>query len=161
MNIQQPASNGQPLRPRPPRRLRLRHWRATLSSHARAAARQGRLLSWRALRPPCDRRGPRKSHRRSSSPRMPRRSRSSSWNGSWRTRWDEARADGRPESQPLPFRRLWALAGPLPQSLNAGTQEPKPSVRLWEGIGEPETDFCCPSDRAKRGEGRCGLASRA
>ena len=82
MNIQQPASRGQPLRPRPPRSLRLRHWRTTLSSHARATARQGRLLSWRARRPPCDRRGPRKSHRRSSSPRMPRRSRSSSWNGS-------------------------------------------------------------------------------
>lgn len=44
-----------------------------------------------------------------------------------------------PSPKPLPFQRLWELAGPLPPSLNAGTQEPKPRVRPWEGIGEPET----------------------
>ena len=54
-----------------------------------------------------------------------------------------------PSPKPLPFQRLWELAGPLPLSLNAGTQEPKPRVSPWEGIGEPKTAFCC------------GLASRA
>lgn len=40
-----------------------------------------------------------------------------------------------PSPKPLPFRRLRALEGPLPPSLNAGTQEPKSRVRPWEGIG--------------------------
>lgn len=85
MNIQQPAS-GLRLRPSP---ARLGDCAcvpgARLCRHTCAPplAGEGGKLSWRAPPPPrCDHRGPRKSHKRLSSPRMRQRSRSSSWSGS-------------------------------------------------------------------------------
>lgn len=81
LNVQQPTTSCYSV-PAPPSQETALASRAHSSVVIRAR-RGSRELSWRAqLPPPCDRQGPRKSHRRSSFPRMQQRSRSSSWSGS-------------------------------------------------------------------------------